>query len=144
MNKLNLGIMTYNGAATIHAVIDIIVEQISQQNLDVSLLISDNDSLDDTFNICKNYCTRYPFIRLQKNEKNIGYDANICVLVNMSNSEYLWLCSDDDVMTDPYAIRTVLDYLNKYDVEFLFLNHNNSIILDEKIPDYFNDGTSFS
>lgn len=143
MNKLNLGIMTYNGGATIHAAIDIIAEQISQQNLDVKLLISDNASIDDTFDICKNYSQKYPFIKIHRNEKNIGYDANICTLVNMADSEYLWLFSDDDVMTDPYAIKTVLDYLNKHNVEFLFLNHNNSIILDEKMPDYFHNGNEF-
>ena len=93
--------------------------------------------------ICQEYSKKYSFVKYYRNDQNLGSDLNCVCLINRANSEYLWISSDDDILCNDSGLKMMVDYLNIYDVEFLFLNYVGSVILDDDVPEYVKDGNEF-
>ena len=92
-NNLSIAIPIYNGARHIEKTLDVLLKQ---KNFD--LVISDNNSTDDTKKILKNYSKKYKNITINYNSENIGFDLNLRKCVKLCKTEYVWLLTDDDLI----------------------------------------------
>ncbi|RNC68875.1 MAG: glycosyltransferase [Desulfuromonadales bacterium] len=98
MPPVFIGMPVYNGGKYIGAAIDSVLKQ-SYQNW--TLLISDNNSDDDTAAIALDYSSRDPRIRYIKQDINRGVADNFLYLLNQSDSEFFaWFAADDIWLPD--------------------------------------------
>lgn len=117
MKKLTIAIPTYNGARTIKRTLDSIFNQpFPQENVDV--IVCDNCSTDSNLSILHAYESK---LTLFKNETNLGGDRNFQLCVERSNSEYVWIIGDDDVLRHD-AIEGVLEKIGEEDYASVFVN----------------------
>lgn len=116
---LTIAIPTYNGARTISNVLDILLPQCTEE---VQLIISDNHSTDNTFEIVKKYINEYPDIEYIRNEKNIGPDSNFLQCMDFAEGKYTLLLSDDDILFEG-KLKIILDFLRtNEDLSLVYLN----------------------
>ena len=89
----------------------------------VSVCILDNASVDDTYNSVNNFESKYE-LKYIRNEKNIGYDANVAKSILESDGRYVWLMGDDDLFIKG-RIKEVLKFVEKIDSEIggIFTNY---------------------
>lgn len=97
---VTIGITTYNNVRTqfdcekvLRRGLDCFVNQ-DYPNLEI--LIQDDCSSDNTFEVCKEYALKYPCVKISRNEKNLGIERNILHLTEKVKGEFfLWGCVDD-------------------------------------------------
>ena len=104
---LTIAVPTYNGAKTIRSMLDLLLPQVDER---VEVLISDNSSTDETPQILMNYQKCWPFIRVIRNEKNIGPDANFLSALRLAKGNFVLLLSDDDILIED-SLAGILDFL---------------------------------
>ena len=122
MTLLTIAIPTYNGAETIRETLDSILSQTKNLNENIWVVISDNNSTDETSTISQKYHRNYPNVLYFKNPENIGFDRNYDLAIRRSPGEYVWTICDDDIIK-PGAIQKILDILHKVqDVSNIFVN----------------------
>lgn len=115
---LSIFIPTYNRAHLIGDTLDKFINQIGDQH--VTIIISDNCSTDNTFEVVQEYVIKYPFIKYSKNTENLGFDENVVKMTNLVDTKYCWLFGDDDVIKDN-ALNDILDEL-KHDYDLIVVN----------------------
>jgi glycosyltransferase involved in cell wall biosynthesis len=84
----------YNSSDSVKAAIKSILSQ-TFQNLE--LLIIDDCSEDNTYNICKKFEIQDSRVRVFKNKKNIGLTKSLNVLLKHARGEYIARQDGDDV-----------------------------------------------
>ena len=91
-----------------------LLESILKQNFDnFNILICEDKSeeRDLISEIAEEYDKRYPNkIIYHGNEKNLGYDANIRNLINLSDGTYCFFMGNDDIMNEK-ALETTYSYI---------------------------------
>lgn len=85
---------TYNGSKYIRKQLDSILSQSLQ---DFEVVVCDDCSTDDTWNILEKYMKRDKRIHLYRNKKNIGYRKNFEGLVKLCRGEFVAFCDQDDI-----------------------------------------------
>ena len=136
---LSVGIPTFNGEQFLEAV----VESIVSQEKNVEIVISDNASTDSTWDIICKLEKKHPqIIRPHKNQKNMGFDANVDQVVKMAVGKFVWVLSDDDSLL-PGSLDKVLSVISKHPkLSLIFVDHQNSLKM--KHPDTLcRDGNDF-
>jgi len=95
---VTIGLMTYNypiwgGRDLFLKAMDSLV---SQDYDNKEILILDDCSQDEIVEDCLRYSQRYPFIRVFRNEKNVGGIENFKELIGKIEGQlFLWACPDD-------------------------------------------------
>lgn len=90
---ISVGIPVYNAEKTISRCLESILYQ-TYSNLEI--VISDNNSTDRTFEICKSYSEMDSRIILIRQEVNIGPAGNFATVFENSHGTYFcWVASDD-------------------------------------------------
>ena len=107
--KLSICIATFNRAGFIAETLDSIV---SQSTDEVEIVVLDGGSTDKTTEVVKTYQKTVPNIQYIRQETKGGVDKDYCKAVDISNGEYCWLMSDDDLLK-PGAVKAVLSELNR-------------------------------
>ena len=108
--RLSICIPTLNRAAYISETLNSIVSQINEQ---VEVVIVDGGSKDGTEEIVKSYQGKFPQIRFFRSEADGsgpsigGFDRDCNLAVELSQGEYCWLMTDDDLLL-PGAIQKIL------------------------------------
>lgn len=123
-NKLlSICIPTYNRADKIKISLLAILKQVDKYQNKIEVIISDNASTDNTQDILNEFKKEYPFMKIFRNEKNLGFNLNIFKLSdNYAIGKYFWLIGDDDVI-DFGAVDLILSILeNNKSISFLGLN----------------------
>ena len=88
-----VGISTYNGEKTLEKTLKSLEDQTFKN---FSVLISDDNSNDNTINIIKNFSKRNKNFFYEINEKNLGMISNYNKVFMKSNSKYFtWVDQDD-------------------------------------------------
>ena len=129
-NLLSIFIPTFNRGHLIGETLDSFIEQISEYR--IPIVISDNCSTDDTFQVVQRYMQEYPYIKYSKNAENLGFDGNVVKMDELVDTEYCWLFGDDDII-NPGAIDMVLKAL-KYEYDLVVVNASlNSLDLSKQI-----------
>ena len=98
MAKITIGIPVYNGQDFLE---ETIISVLQQTYTDFELFISDNDSNDNTRNICEKYLLSDSRVKYIKQASNIGPIKNFSYLINTASSDYfMWLSADDLIDTN--------------------------------------------
>lgn len=106
---LSICIATYNRAAFIGATIESIIPQIDDR---VELLIVDGASPDNTEAVVNGYQTNCPQLKYVRLPAKGGVDQDYDRAVELSQGNYCWLFTDDDLLK-PGAVQTVLNAIEQ-------------------------------
>ncbi len=118
---LSICIPTYNRWKILCETLDSIVCQFNEKNTSdkIEIIISNNNSPDNTEKLLKPYLNKYNNIRYFKNEKNLWSAINVIKVTEYAKGEYLWLLSDDDCTTQ-FSLEYILEIIEetKFDIMF--------------------------
>lgn len=118
--RLSICIPTYNGEQSIRSLLD---HLLASKREDLEVVISDDNSSDETWKIVSRCATEDPRLRIERNTRNIGMDRNFARTVQLAKGEYVWLCGQDD-MIEPEGIERVMTTLEANPgIDFVFMNH---------------------
>ena len=94
-NKLvSVILSTFNSSETISTCIESVLDQTYKN---IELLIVDDCSTDNTYEILDDYRKKYPQVKLFKNTKNIGLTKSLNFLINKSKGEFIARQDSDDI-----------------------------------------------
>lgn len=122
---VSIGLPVYNGKRYLEQAVDSILNQ-TYDNFE--LIISDNASTDETYEICESLAREDQRIRLFRNEMNLGAAPNYNKVFHLSSGKYFkWACYDD--LLAPEFLAKCVDVLERMpDVVLCFPKSN---IIDE-------------
>ena len=107
--QLSVIIPTFNGSTTIKETLDSIL---SQNNENVEVIISDDNSTDETLSICQSFIGKMD-ISIHKNSKNEGYSKNIKKGFSYSSGEFIFLLGQDDLVANR-SFQLIKDLIKRY------------------------------
>lgn len=97
----------YNGAETIRRAVESVLP-----NNDVEVLICDDASIDDTYEVLSDLRREYPALRVFQNEKNLGLAPSLNVLASVATGRYfIELDADDWLQAD--GLQKLVDALDE-------------------------------
>jgi glycosyltransferase involved in cell wall biosynthesis len=106
MDKINVIIPCYNYASYL----DLCLMSVFTQRVDceIEILFSDDNSSDESFGIAKRIAERYNtdkiYLKVFRQEKNIGEIENTKFLISQCSSKYISYLDADDYWIDPYKL----------------------------------------
>lgn len=93
-----IGIPTYNRGSLLQQALQ---SAVSQDYPNLEIVISDNCSTDNTAEVCKLFCSRYPNIIYFKQDSNRGNTANFNTVLKLAKGNFfMWLGDDDWIDTN--------------------------------------------
>jgi glycosyltransferase involved in cell wall biosynthesis len=116
---VSICIPTYNGSETIEKTLNEIVPQL---NSDFEIIINDDSSTDNTFEIVKIFQSNYQNIKVSHNKKNLGMDGNFHRTTQLAAGKYIWFCGQDDILGDGILQQVYKMISNNKDIGILNLN----------------------
>lgn len=116
---LTVAIPTYNRSDSLEK---IICQLSREKNQSFRILISDDNSSDNTTAMVKKYQKSMPNLFYVKNETNLGYSGNVCRIYELVKTRYLWFLSDDETVL-PGAVDKIEEALVKYEPVVAVFNH---------------------
>jgi len=124
---VTVGIPTYNRAALLKETLESVL---AQTYCDFRLVISDNASSDETPEVVASY----PDARIEyvRGERNIGMIGNFNRLIDLAETEFLMLLSDDDRLYPDY-LGSVVDVLQRHQNVGLVHTAFDEIDLDSRV-----------
>lgn len=103
---LSFAIPTYGRPAELRMLLEHLCPQAASH--DLRIYISDNGSPPGTEEVIQRFKRHYPNVRSARHVKNLGFEANVLSALGMaSESRYVWLLSDDDLVL-PGAVPKLL------------------------------------
>lgn len=122
---------TYNGESYIAEQIDSII---SQDYPNIEIMISDDQSSDQTVSILRQYESRYKNIRVSVNETRIGYVKNFELLLQNASGHYFAFADQDDIWL-PEKISVMMSAMLKREAEIpgkaVMVHTDSAMISDE-------------
>jgi len=97
---VSVGMPVRNAAKTLAMAIESVVNQ-TYKNLEI--IISDNNSDDETAEICKRYAAQDPRIRYFRQDKNITIVRNFRFVFEKCHGKYFMWAAHDDLRTENYV-----------------------------------------
>ena len=113
-------IPTYNGAATLAETLDGIVAQ-AFDGLEV--IVCDDASADDTPALAARYAERFAFVRLFRNDRNLGMDRNFARSVQHATGTYVWFSGQDDIFRPGAIAKFRAIVADHPDVDVVYFNY---------------------
>jgi glycosyltransferase involved in cell wall biosynthesis len=99
---LSVVIPVFNGGRTIHRTLDSLLAAV--RNVRWELLVMDDGSTDNTVKLVSRYAKKYPFIRLERNPKNLGTGATRNRSMTLATGRYIWFVdADDEIPQNAFA-----------------------------------------
>lgn len=125
MNSVSVAMATYNGQRHLRRQLDSLAEQ---TYLPAELIVTDDDSKDDTLGVVEAFAKTAPFrVSIHRNEQRLGYRANFMKAADLCNSELIAFCDQDDYWY-PHKIASSIEPFSDPDV--LLSYHNANIVRD--------------
>jgi glycosyltransferase involved in cell wall biosynthesis len=122
---VSIAMCTYNGESFIREQIDSLIQQDYRP---LEICIFDDQSSDQTVDILKEYESDHDFIKIHRNETNLGFIKNFERSISYCSGDYIALCDQDDIWY-PEKISTLLskigDHMLIYSKTSLIDEHNN-------------------
>lgn len=116
---LTIAIPTYNRSDSLE---QIICQLSKEKNQSFRILISDDNSSDNTTVMVKKYQKIMSNLFYAKNKTNLGFSGNIIRIYELVKTQYLWFLSDDETVLAG-AIDKILQALIKYQPVVALFNH---------------------
>lgn len=111
--KISVVVFTYNQQDTIAQALDSVIGQ--QGDFELEVVIGEDCSTDNTWNICNEYQRHYPdVVRLLPNEKNLGIMANFARTAKACTGDYLAILAGDDYWCDDHKLQKQLRYMQEH------------------------------
>ena len=117
------------------------IQSILSQEVDFSieLVIGDDCSTDNTFDICQTYALKDPRIKLLPRERNLGPMPNFIRTLKACVGDYIALCEGDDYWIDPYKLSKQVAFLES-NREFGGATHQSNVLINERVLNVFKEG----
>ena len=109
---VSICIPTFNRAQQLKKTLESIVVQDEFKNNLVEVVISDNASIDNTQELCKEYSLKYSNVKYFKNTENVR-DANFPLAISRA-SGILRKLHNDTLLLQPNALRKLCDLTEKH------------------------------
>jgi glycosyltransferase involved in cell wall biosynthesis len=136
-NKILLSIVipTYNRAIFLENLLACIIPQTEKVRGEIEICISNNCSTDNTREIVANFQKKYPgLINYNENKKNLGFDRNVLLVMEMARGDFVWLLGDDDMIVDD-GIKETVGFINNHcnkNTGLIALAHNELCFVNGK------------
>lgn len=117
---LTIAIPTHNRSSMLEDLLSSLFDQLTSEPR-VELLVSDNASPDGTPEVVERFLEQGLRIRYLRNKTNIGPDANFLQCFEQACGKYVWIISDDDVLTSD-AVGKVVTYLSEGEYDLAYVN----------------------
>ena len=111
--KLSIIVPTYNRERYLQKCLDSIVTQ-DYPNLEI--IVTDDNSTDNTEQVVKHYIKKYPFIKYVKNRYIKGPNGNKNNGLDYCTGEIIGIFDDDDTLNEGVLLEMVNKILEGYDV----------------------------
>ena len=134
---LSICIPSFNRASLLSECLSSITNQLDDKSIrnQIEIIVSDNNSQDNTKEIVKKFQNKYKNIRYFKNEATIHGDLNIIKSASYAKGQYLWFFGDDDIHY-PWSVKTLLKIINKYHPDAIKCNLDLSSKDGKKMLDW--------
>ena len=120
---VSVAMASYNGARYIAVQLDSIIHQTYSP---LEIIIVDDHSKDGTVAIVEGYQAKYPFIRLVRNEHNLGVTKTFEKAVGECKGAFIALCDQDDIW-EAEKIEILVNSIETYDAVFA-----DSLLVNDK------------
>lgn len=133
---VSIALCTYNGERFLREQLDSIIKQTYPY---IELIAVDDCSTDSTITILEEYARRFAFIKVFKNETNLGYIRNFEMAIRLCSGDLIALSDQDDIW-DLNKIEKLTKAIENnlmiyHDSEFVDQNGNP---LNKKMSDIMN------
>jgi glycosyltransferase involved in cell wall biosynthesis len=91
---VSIALCTFNGAKFLKEQLDSLV---NQSYPDLEIIAVDDASQDHTFSILKEYASKYPMMRVYRNEKNLGFQNNFEKALKLCKGDFIAISDQDDI-----------------------------------------------
>lgn len=108
--RLSIVIPVYNVEFYLRRCLDHVYNQIDNR---CEVVMLDDGSTDNSFEICKEYESKYPSNTRIFHKENEGAGATRNILLDKANGEYVWFVDSDDYIEDN-SISKILNIIDKY------------------------------
>ena len=105
---ISIAMATYNGAKYLREQLDSLFNQTIQ---DFELVVCDDCSTDNTWQILESYATNNSKMRIVENDKNLGFKGNFEKAIRLCEGDYIALCDQDDIWL-PDHLSVLLDAMD--------------------------------
>ncbi|HXB16068.1 MAG TPA: glycosyltransferase family A protein [Solirubrobacteraceae bacterium] len=140
--RVTVLVPTYNRSARLRRALDSLL---AQTFADFRVLISDNDSPDDTQAVCEQYARADPRVTYHRQPENITPVPNFNWLLERSDTEFTLMVADDDWLSRDYIERclavmdadptlAVVTGINEYEVSDSRHRLARNLYLEEHSP----------
>lgn len=109
---ISIALTAYNGQKYIEEQLNSILNQ-TIQNFEI--VICDDCSTDNTWNIIEQYATKDSRIRSYRNEKNLGFVKNFEKAISLCGGDYIALSDQDDIWT-PNHLEVLFKNIGDYSI----------------------------
>ena len=108
---VSICIPTYNGAKYVEETIECAINQ-TYRNIEI--IITDDQSTDNTIKICNSFALKDDRIKVFQNKKNLGLLGNWCEVINRTSKESDWIkfLFQDDLMDKTTVEKMVTSAIN--------------------------------
>ncbi len=103
-----------------------------ETQFDIELIIADDASTDNTYNVVSNYLIKHPrgrCIKYFRHPKNLGMIPNFVWALRKCTGDMIALCEGDDYWTDPCKLQKQLDVLGS-NAGFSGVFHETQVIIE--------------
>ena len=131
--EVSIIICTYNPVFS--KLISTIEAAVGQKNVKFEIIISDDGSDKDYFELIDKYFERISFKNYQliKNECNVGTVKNALNAIRKANGEYIFMDSPGDIIFDEYVISDFYRFSKERNADICFGNYVPYYIKDDKL-----------
>ena len=118
---LTIGIPTWNRKLELQECLELVLPQaLAEEGIEV--MVCDNATDDGTQAIVEDLVRRYPVLRYERNQTNIGADRNFVEVLRRASGRYVWILSDDDFITDG-AVNQLLQIIKSNNPSYISVNY---------------------
>jgi glycosyltransferase involved in cell wall biosynthesis len=93
---------------------DLLISLRADEEIIGEIIIIDDASSDNTFDVVKNYCKDNEKITILRNAKNVGISNNLNKLISLAKCDYIALIASDD-LSIPGSLKKKLKFLENAD-----------------------------
>jgi tRNA (mo5U34)-methyltransferase len=104
--RVSVGVPTYNRSASLERALTSVRRQTFE---DLEIVVYDNHSTDDTWEIVRRHAAEDPRIRALRHPRNVGGVANIDAVMAELSGEFALVVADDDWLDEHYVERCVAE-----------------------------------
>ncbi|QRR04069.1 glycosyltransferase family 2 protein [Dyadobacter sandarakinus] len=117
---VSIALCTYNGAEFLELQLQSVIAQSFKK---WQLVVVDDCSTDETWNILQRYAGADERISLHRNADNMGYNRNFEKAVQLCDGDYIAICDQDDVW-HPDKLQTQLNAMSDHQLVY----HDSALI----------------